>query len=61
MRDRDTGRSRGFGIVTYSNGDDGDRAIARMNGAVLDGKTLEVSCADRRRVSMRNVRCTKQL
>jgi cold-inducible RNA-binding protein len=50
ITDRDTGRSRGFGFVTFSEGDDGNNAIDEMNGSQLDGRTLTVNEAqDRRR------------
>src|SRR5262245_8594061 len=39
ISDRDTGRSRGFGFVTFENARDADQAIAQMNGAELDGRT----------------------
>lgn len=39
--DRDTGRSRGFGFVEMTSG--GDEAIAALNGAQLDGRTLKVN------------------
>ena len=39
--DRDTGRSRGFGFVEMSEG--GDEAIAALNGAQLQGRTLTVN------------------
>ena len=32
MTDRDTGRSRGFGFVEMANAEDGDKAIAALNG-----------------------------
>jgi RNA recognition motif-containing protein len=41
--DRDTGRSRGFAFVEMSNG--GDAAIAALNGAQLQGRTLTVNIA----------------
>ncbi|MCB9557999.1 MAG: RNA-binding protein [Deltaproteobacteria bacterium] len=47
--DRDTGRSRGFGFVTYADGDQADRAIDRLDGQTLDGRTLRVSAARERR------------
>jgi len=49
ITDRDTGRSRGFGFVTYASQDDAGRAIEEMNGAVLDGRTLRVDTAQERR------------
>ena len=39
--DRDTGRSRGFGFVEMSEG--GDAAIAALDGAQLEGRTLKVN------------------
>jgi RNA recognition motif-containing protein len=39
--DRDTGRSRGFGFVEMSEG--GEAAIAALNGADLDGRSLKVN------------------
>ena len=50
ITDRDTGRSRGFGFVTFEEVADADAAIDEMNGSVLDGRTLNVNEArDRRR------------
>ena len=43
INDRDTGRSRGFGFVTFASDLDADKAIEEMNGAVLDGRTLNTS------------------
>ncbi len=47
VADRDTGRSRGFGFVTYENPADAAAAAREMNGAELDGRTLRVNPADR--------------
>lgn len=44
--DRDTGRSRGFGFVTFSEGDAADRAIQEMNGVELDGRSIKVNEAE---------------
>ena len=41
ITDRETGRPRGFAFVEMSDG--GDQAIAAMNGAQLDGRTLTVN------------------
>ena len=50
ITDRDTGRSRGFGFVTFSDAECADSAIEAMNGSVLDGRSLTVNEAqDRRR------------
>ena len=49
IHDRATGRSRGFGFVTYSNPEDADSAIEQMNGAELDGRSLNVNEAQERR------------
>jgi cold-inducible RNA-binding protein len=43
MTDRDTGRSRGFGFVEMANAEDGDKAIAALNGTQVGGRTLNVN------------------
>jgi cold-inducible RNA-binding protein len=43
MTDRDTGRSRGFGFVEMANNDDGEKAIAALNGAQIGGRTINVN------------------
>ncbi|POS80745.1 RNA recognition domain-containing protein [Diaporthe helianthi] len=45
VKDRDTGRSRGFGFVRYTNEDDAQRAIAAMNNIEFDGRTIRVDKA----------------
>jgi cold-inducible RNA-binding protein len=45
MTDRDTGRSRGFGFVEMNNDQEGDNAIAALNGSEIDGRTLNVNVA----------------
>lgn len=44
--DRDTGRSRGFGFVTFANEADCRKAIETMNGATLDGRQIRVNEAE---------------
>ena len=46
--DRNTGRSRGFGFVTFEKDTDAEAAIKEMNGAELDGRTLRVNRAEPR-------------
>lgn len=45
MTDRESGRSRGFGFVTFENEDDNQKAIDQLNGQELDGRTINVSLA----------------
>ena len=48
LTDRETGRSRGFGFVTFSGAEDGDKAIAEMDGKELDSRPLRVNEARER-------------
>ncbi|HEX4484930.1 MAG TPA: RNA-binding protein [Terriglobales bacterium] len=43
MTDRDTGRSRGFGFVEMTSGEDGEKAIAALNGTQVNGRTLNIN------------------
>ena len=43
ITDRDTGRSRGFGFVTFAQDDDAKTAISKVDGTSLDGKTIKVN------------------
>lgn len=48
INERDTGRSRGFGFVTFAESDSARSAIAEMDGATLDGRTVKVNEAEER-------------
>jgi len=43
ITERDTGRSRGFGFVTFARDEDAKTAISKMHGTSLDGRTLTVN------------------
>ncbi len=43
VTDRDTGRSRGFGFVEMGSKEEGEAAIAQLNGTDLDGRNLTVN------------------
>ena len=45
VSDRDTGRSRGFGFVTFEDDEAADKAVAALNGTELDGRTIKVDVA----------------
>ncbi|MBK7830348.1 RNA-binding protein [Nannocystis sp.] len=46
VTDRETGRSRGFGFVTYQEATDGAAAQQAMDGASLDGRAIRVNAAE---------------
>ena len=45
VTDRETGRSRGFGFVSYTNEASAADARNKMNGQMLDGRNLKVDVA----------------
>lgn len=44
IMDRETGRSKGFGFITYSSSQEANAAL-EVNGQDLDGRTLKVNIA----------------
>ena len=48
VRDRDTGRYRGFGFVKFSVESDAQRAISEFDGTQLNGRSISVSEARER-------------
>ncbi|MGF1470081.1 MAG: RNA recognition motif domain-containing protein [Sandaracinaceae bacterium] len=49
ITDRETGRSRGFGFVTFGRAEDAALAMQEMDGAALDGRNIRVNEAQERR------------
>jgi RNA recognition motif-containing protein len=49
ITDRDTGRSRGFGFVTFTDSSAAQAAIQEMDGTSLDGRSIRVNEAQDRR------------
>ena len=43
VEDRDTGRSRGFGFVEMATKEEGQAAIAQLNGKEVNGRALTVN------------------
>ncbi len=46
VKDKETGRSKGFGFVEMPNDDDATRAIQELNEKELDGRTIVVKPAN---------------
>ncbi|XP_058101703.1 29 kDa ribonucleoprotein A, chloroplastic [Magnolia sinica] len=46
--DRESGRSRGFGFVTYSSAEEVDSAISSLDGVDLKGRAIRVTMAESR-------------
>lgn len=48
ITDRESGRSRGFGFVTFANADQAQAAIAALDGQQVDGRAVRVNVAQER-------------
>lgn len=48
VRDGDTGRSRGFGFVTFADDSAAETAMAEMDGAEIDGRPVRIAEAHER-------------
>ena len=48
IMDRETGRSRGFGFVSFNDDGQGSAAMQEMDGGQLDGRTIKVNEAQER-------------
>lgn len=46
ITDRETGRSRGFGFVTFAMEADASSAVERFDGTELDGRNIRVNIAE---------------
>jgi RNA recognition motif-containing protein len=54
ITDRQSGRSKGYGFVEIADDEAAEKAIAELNGAEFDGRTLSVSEAKPREERPRN-------
>ena len=45
VKDRDTGRSRGFGFVEMSTDEEANAAVANLNGTDVEGRKIVVNIA----------------
>ena len=43
ISDKYSGRSKGFGFVTFASKENADAAVAEMNGKELEGRAIKVS------------------
>lgn len=48
VMDRETGRARGFAFVTMKTDAEAEKAVAQLNNAMLDGRSLRVNVAEER-------------
>lgn len=43
IKDKFTGKSKGFGFVTYTNDEDADKALSELEGRELAGRNIAVN------------------
>ena len=48
ITDRETGRSRGFGFITFADDEVAEQAKTEMDGSQLEGRTIKVNDAEQR-------------
>ena len=48
IKERDTGRCKGYGFVTYASGAEAQRAINELDGKTLDGRAVRINDADKK-------------
>ena len=48
ITDRETGRSRGFGFITFADDEAAEQAKTEMDGSQLEGRTIKVNDAEQR-------------
>ena len=54
VRDRDSGRSKGFGFVEFENDEEGKAAEKALNGSEIGGRSISVAEARPREERPRN-------
>ena len=45
IKDRDTGRSKGFGFIEMATQEEAEKAISMFNGKEVDGRALKINIA----------------
>lgn len=43
VKDKFSGKSRGFGFVSFANGEEADQAVEKLNGSDLKGRKIVVN------------------
>ena len=51
IKDRETGRSRGFGFITFATAEEAQKAIEELNGSEFMGREIRVSLAEEKPAS----------